>query len=372
MKIIRVLHVLGGLNSGGMESMIMNYYRNLDRSKVQFDFLVFSERSFFDDEVEKLGGKIYRVTPRRKNFFKNLSEIDEFFKIHTEYKIVHIHQGILNLTALKKANKYKVPNIIVHSHGVDLKQLKKLRIYNEFYIKPKVSKLANNYFACSESVVKHIFSNNIVKSKKYNIIKNAIDCEKFIYNNDIRNKVRNQFNINNKFVIGHVGAFLTVKNHKFILKIFKEVCKKNNDSVLLLVGAGPLENEILREIEDLNLKDKVILVGKAHNVNELMQAMDIFLLPSYFEGLPLVTIEAQASGLKCFISDNITKEISLTNLIEFISLNKSANYWASEIIKYNNNYDRINTKNMIEKSGFDIKKQSKVLQEFYIKKMRIN
>lgn len=361
---IRVLHVIGGLNAGGMESMIMNYYRNINRDKVQFDFLVFSPKSFFDDEVLRLGGNIYRITPRRKNFFKNIKEIDDFFKNHTEYKIVHIHQGAFNLTQLRKAAKYNVPIRIAHSHGINIKYLKELKWYIKFYLKPHVSKLATHYFVCSPDIANHIFSDTIVNDKKYVYMKNAIDLERFSYNLNTRNDIRSKLNIENKFVIGHIGAFLPVKNHEFILDVFLNVKKSRKDAILLLIGGGELEEKIKDKANQIGVKESVIFLGVRSDTNILLQAMDAFIFPSIFEGLPVAMLEAQASGLNCFASSNISRDVDISGLVKFVSLKESPLFWANKILE--TRYNRPNNTKVLYKTEFNIKNQALWLEEFYL------
>ncbi|WP_163538992.1 glycosyltransferase [Gracilibacillus sp. YIM 98692] len=369
---VRILHVLGGLNSGGMATMIMNYYRNLDRDKIQFDFLVSQKESFYDDEVIRLGGKIHRITPRKNNLVKNIQEIENFFKnYHNDYKIIHIHQGVLNLSFLKKAKKYNIPVVIAHSHGINKNHLKYLKIYNQFYAKPTISYLATDYFSCSEKMVNHIFNDNILKSEEYYLMRNAIDTEKFKFEMNNRKKLREKYQLENKFIIGHVGTFLEVKNHEFIIDTFKEITNIKDHSVLMLIGDGKLKDRIINKVNEMNLSDKVIFLGLRNDVNELMSLMDGLIFPSLYEGYPLVLIEAQTSGLQCFISDSIDGGIKLTNLINFLSLKERPIDWAKKIcqmyepnhINYRKDYYE-----RIIKCGFSIKEEAQKLQKFYLDK----
>lgn len=359
MEQVRILHVVPNMNSGGLENLIMNLYRNIDRSKIQFDFLVhYQKKGIFDDEIEKLGGKIYRFTFREdNNIIKYIRDLNKFFKEHTEYKIVHGHMASLGYIYLGIAKKYKVPVRIAHSHGTSY--LKTLKGYVKF-ITFKFAKYKSNVnFACSTEAGQYLFG----KKRKFEFIPNAIDMQKFEYNKKIREEVRRKLGIDDKIVIGNVGRFNLQKNHKFIIDIFNGVRKKKKEVILLLVGDGELHKDIEKQIQQLGIEEDVKLLGVRKDTNELYQAMDIFLMPSLFEGLPLAGVEAQASNLKCFFSNTITREVQISNNIEFLSLELKAEQWADIIIK-NFNYDRKNVK--ITNRNFDIKNLAKQMEKRYI------
>lgn len=363
---IRVLHCVYGMNRAGLETFIMNIYRNIDRSKVQFDFLVRTPKKCdYDDEIYSLGGKIYYVPSRRRGIIKSLKIIDEFFRNHNEYNIIHSHVSSLSdVTVLKMAKKYGVKCRIIHSHSTN--QLgnpvhKFLHRYNQLFIKS----YATDYFACSNSAAKWMYPSNLYNKKEFKIIKNGIEPEKYIYNEDIRNRKRIELGVKDKFVVGHIGRFHPVKNHKFIVDIFHEIFKRERDSFLLLVGDGEMREEIEKKVEDLGLKNNVLFTGVRTDIPDLLQAMDVFLFPSIFEGLPVTLIEAQASGLKCFVSDNvITREVNVSNLVQFISLKNSAQHWAEKILA-SRKYHRISTIDSIRIAGYDIREIAKELQYWY-------
>lgn len=359
---IRILHIVTYMGRGGLETMIMNYYRNIDRSKVQFDFLTHrQERWDYDDEIEKLGGKIYRL-PRLNPFSPSyLKALDGFFKEHKEYKIVHCHQDCLSGIPLKYAKKNGVPFTIAHSHNAN--QDKNLKYLVKLIAKNNISKYSDHLFACGKEAGEWMF-----KTSDFEILNNAIDTKRYIYNEEKSLEMKEKLGVTDKFVIGHVGRFRLQKNHSFIIDIFKEVCKKEPNSTLLLVGDGPLEEEIKKKVDDLGLLDKVKFLGARDDVNDLMQAMDVFILPSLFEGFPLTMIETQASGLNCIISDKVPKECIVTKNVKSISLEKSPKYWANEIIK-SKNKERKNLYNEIQDAKFDIKSNAIGLQEFYLKNM---
>lgn len=360
MQTIRVLHIVPNMQQGGIENFLMNIYRNIDREKVQFDFLVhYQKKYFFDDEIEKLGGKIYRLSVREdNNLIKYIHDLNKFFKEHNEYRIVHGHMASLGYFYLNAAKENGVPIRIAHSHGANY--LKTLKGYTKSFLFKLFKLPANIYWACSNEAGKFLFG----KNTKFELIPNAINMKKFIYNIDIRSEVRNELNLNNKLVIGHVGRFNLQKNHSFILDIFNEIHKINSNTVLILIGSGELEKNIKEKINKLKLNDDVKLLGIRNDVNRIYQAMDLFLMPSLFEGLPLTGVEAQASKLRCFFSDVITNEVKITNNIKFIPLSETPKKWAELMLK-EAYYNRDAVK--IENDRFNIINLSKELQQKYIK-----
>lgn len=360
---IRILHIVTYMGRGGLETMIMNYYRNIDRSKVQFDFLTHrQERWDYDDEIEKLGGKIYRL-PRLNPFSPSyLKALDGFFKEHKEYKIVHCHQDCLSGIPLKYAKKNGVPFTIAHSHSSN--QNKDLKYLVKLAAKKNICKYSDYLFACGKEAGEWMF-----KTSDFEILNNAIDTKKYIYNKEKSLKIKEDLGITDKFVIGHVGRFRKEKNHDFIIDIFKEVCEKEPNSILLLVGDGPLEEEIKKKVNSLGLEDKVKFLGARDNVNDLMQAMDVFLMPSLYEGFGIVLMEAQASGLKCVISDSIPTDAIITQKVKRLSLDDDISTWVKEILS--NKSERKEGIEDIEKSKYDIKSNAKWLENFYIERWSV-
>ena len=358
---IRVLQVVTYMGRGGLETMLMNYYRNIDRDKVQFDFLTHrDERWDYDDEIESLGGKIYHL-PKLNPFSKSyLNALDKFFKEHKEYQIVHCHQDCLSGVVLKVAKKNGVKFTIAHAHSAS--QDKNLKYIIKTLAKKNIKKYSDKMFACGEEAGKWMF-----ETDNFEVLNNAIDTDLYTYNKEKADKVKKEFDIENKFVVGHVGRFNYPKNHKFIIDVFYEVQKIKEDSVLMLVGDGDLRHEIEQKVQDLGLSDKVIFTGVRSDVNDLMQGMDVFLFPSLYEGLPVTMVEAQASGLKCIISDKVPFECKMTENVVVVKLEESPQKWAKEVIKYEK-YERKNTKEEIVKANFDIKANAKYLQKFYLNK----
>lgn len=360
---IRVLQVVTYMGRGGLETMLMNYYRNIDRDKVQFDFLTHrDERWDYDDEIESLGGKIYHL-PKLNPFSKSyLNALDKFFKEHKEYQIVHCHQDCLSGVVLKVAKKNGVRFTIAHSHNAN--QDKNLKYIIKVFEKRKIPKYADKLFACGDEAGRWMFNTD-----NFEVLNNAIDADLYTYNKEKADKVKKEFGIENKFVVGHVGRFNPQKNHEFLIAVFNEVQKIKEDSVMMLVGDGDLRPEIEQKVRDLGLSDKVIFTGVRSDVNDLMQGMDVFLFPSLYEGLGIVLIEAQAAGLKCIISDNIPKDGVLADDVTCISLTQSPVIWANEILK-NQEYKRTDNKEIIKKANYDIKNNAKTLEQFYIENAR--
>lgn len=357
---IRVLHVVTHMNRGGLETMIMNYYRHIDRNKVQFDFLTHRDgEKDYDGEIEKYGGRIYHL-PLLNPFSKNyLNQLDQFFDQHREYKIVHSHLDCMSAYPLKAAKKYGVPVRIAHSHTTS--QKKDIKYWIKLYSKRMIPKYATDLFACSENAGRWMFG-----KEKFIVIKNAIDTKKYIYNEDIARIKRKELGVSDRFVIGHVGSFNYPKNHEFLVDVFSEVHKKNNSSILLLVGMGELEEKIKDKVHKLNLDSDVIFLGVRSDIPDILQAMDVFVFPSMYEGLPVALVEAQASGLPCIVSDRVTEEIAITKEVLYLSLDERKQKWADIILSQNlkrkNEYERI------KKTNFDIDANARWLEKYYIKK----
>ena len=360
----RVLHVIQRMEAAGSQTLLMNLYRNIDRSRLQFDFLVhYKEKQFFDSEIEELGGKVYRLSVREDyNFVKYYSQLNKFFQEHDEYKVVHGHMHSLGAVYLNCAKRRGVPVRIAHSHSNS--SARNMKRYIKEIMINLYKKNANYLFACSKDAGKYMFGDS-----EFSVINNAIDSEKFIFNSDIRNKLREELNIKNKFVLGHVGRFEIPKNHNFLIEVFSEYCKMNNDAVLLLIGTGSLEEKIREKVNKLELAGKVIFLGNRRDVEQLYQAMDVFLFPSLFEGLGIVAVEAQAAGLPCICSENLPNEINLSTLFHPISLKDSISMWTKKIkIESESNKQRIDMSDSIKKAGYDIKYLAREMENFYLSK----
>lgn len=358
---VRILHVVTYMGRGGLETMLMNYYRHIDRSKVQFDFLVHRDfEADYDQEILSLGGRIYhlpRLNPFSIHYHK---ELNSFFKNHPEYQIVHVHQDCMSSIALKAAHRNHVSVRIAHSHSSS--QDKNIKYFIKRYFMRSIPQYATHLFACGEEAGNWMFN-----GANYQIVRNAIDSKLFSYNKNIRNKIRNEFNFsNNQIVIGHVGRFNYPKNHNFLIDVFNEVHKIINNSKLLLVGTGDLEDKIKEKVNSFNLANNVLFVGNRDDVNELMQAMDIFVFPSYYEGLGIVAVEAQAAGLPVIKSNYVPDQCIMTPNVYTLSLSNSSKEWANQIVDIMKKYKRTNTSHYIIENQYDISTNAKWLEKFYI------
>ena len=359
---IRILQVVNNMHRAGLETMLMNYYRYMDKEKIQFDFLTHRpERDDYDDEIESMGGKVYyapRLYPQ--NYPAYFKYMDNFFKEHPEYKIMHSHIDAMSYLPLKAAKKAGVPIRIAHSHNTSIDKDFKLPL--KLYYKSRITSVANYYYACGKEAGKFLFP-----GKEYTVIPNAIETDKFKFDEITRNKKRKELGISDELVFGHVGRISYQKNHKFLVEIFHEIVKKNRNSLLLLIGVGEKEEEVRRQVTELGLEDKVRFLGNRADVFELYQAMDAFILPSFFEGIPVVGVEAQYAGLPCFFSDKVPSEVAFNGKCIFVSLKHSADDWAESILKYD--YKKgLNERNNgpVKESLYDIKNAYKLLENYYL------
>ena len=360
--------VVGSLDCGGAESLVMNLFRNIDRSKIVFDFAVHTDyRGFFADEVESLGGKIYHFPKYRIiNGIKFRKCWKKFFQEHQgEYQIIHTHHSSSVAMILKIAKKFGLYTI-AHSHSAGWD--KSLIGLGNRLLSHGTRKVADHFFACSYLAAVAEFGKKVADDKsRCEIIANGVPADKYIFNEEIRHTIRKELNLNDDVhIYGHVGRFVYAKNHQYLIKVFNEILKKDPSSYLLLLGDGDLKNEIVDQIEKLGIKDHVLMPGLVKNVNEYLQAMDYFVFPSNYEGLPVVLVEAQASGLRCLKSDVITNEVDVTDLVDALSIKEEPVIWAEKILQ-NVDYSRQNTYEIIKKSGFDISSSVSYLTNFYKK-----
>ncbi len=329
---IKILHVLGALNCGGAENMVMNFFRALKDGDISFDFILHtSEKCFFTDEALDLGATIYSCPKYRLyNHFAYKKWWENFFKNHPEYKIVHCHVRSTAYIICRAASEYGVKTI-VHSHSTsDGKGLSS--IIKKIYRK-KIADNADYFFSCSDNAGKWLFGNNIISSDRYFLIPNAIDISKYRPDEKIADEVRDELNLQDKKVYLHAGRFIKAKNHKFLIKLFERIYAQDRSSVLLLAGDGKLQKSIEKKVKRSGLEGAVVFLGVRADLNRIMQAAQIFLFPSLWEGLPLTVIEAQAAGLHCFVSDSVTTDVCVTPLVSRLRVTgkEALNIWAREV-----------------------------------------
>ena len=355
---IRILQVVTHMDRGGLETMLMNYYRQIDRTHVQFDFL--THRDYDGDyggEIRELGGLIYHLpvlNPFSPGYRKKLGQ---FFDEHPEYRIVHVHQDCMSSVILQVAKEHGVPVRIAHSHNSN--QIKNIKYPIKLVFRHFIARYATKLLACGEEAGRWMFC-----GAPYEILNNAIPAERYTFDAEKCRMQREKWKIeSDELVVGHVGSFTVPKNHLFLLDVFHAL-QKRIPAKLMLVGDGDLRREIEDKIQKLELAAKVIFTGVRSDVADLLQAMDVFVFPSLHEGLPMTMVEAQASGLPCVISDRVPLECKLTENVQLLSLADSPARWAERVIDATK-ITRRNTYEEIKAAGYDIVENAKKLQKMY-------
>jgi glycosyltransferase involved in cell wall biosynthesis len=364
---IRVLHVLGNIQLGGAESRIMDLYRHLDRSRVQFDFLIHTDKEgHFDKEILQLGGRIFRV-PRFQlyNYFSYRRAMADFFREHHEFKAVQGHMTSTAAIYLPLAKKAGIPVTIAHarSAGVD----KGLKGTLTGWMRRNLSRKADHLFTCSRLAGISVFGEKAVREGKTIFIPNAIDCQAFAYNEKKREELRRELGIEGKYVIGHVGRFHYAKNHEYLLRVFADLCGRKESGAeyaLLLLGEGGGMERARQLAGELGVDRCVHFLGNHSNVYDYYQAMDYFVYPSRFEGLPGTVVEAQAAGLKVLMSDTICGEVAVTGLVHTMSITGEPSGWADYIME-TGVYERRSHVEEMKRAGFDVGAQAERMMAFY-------
>ena len=367
-KPVIVAQIMGKWIGGGVESVIMNYYRHLDRTKVQFDFICDEDSTRIPyDEIKKLGGRVFLV-PKYQKLHKYLKALEELFR-KNHYRIVHSNVNTLSVFPLYAAKKAGVPIRISHSHSTSNAREWKRNIIKNI-LRPFSKKYATDYFACSELAGRYLFGNKTFDRGEVKIIHNAIDLDKFKFDPEARKKLRKELGIDDEtIVIGHVGRFVQTKNHHFLVYTFKKYHNKNPNTKLLLIGTGPLEEKIRAQVKKLNLEDSVLFLGQRNDTNKLYSVMDIFCLPSLYEGLPVAGIEAQAAGLPCVYSDKVTIEADAANNTYYASIKNIYSYLQTLEQAIVN---RVKNRNNIKFSKhFQISSNVNILEKFYQQPLRV-
>lgn len=362
---IRVLQMIGSLELGGSQAMIMNIYRNIDRNAIQFDFIVDRiEHMEYKEEIETLGGIVYTMpTFKGTNVIEIKRAWRKFFLQHTEYKVLHSHVRSYASLYIPIAKKNGITTII-HSHstsngrGVQA-MIKKMMQYSLRY-------QADYLFSCSDKAGAWLFGKSALKHKNYKMISNAIDSQRFAFDEDKRIEIRKELHIENKFVVGNVGRLVIPKNHQFLIDIFISVLHKDANSCLLLVGDGELRNLLEKKCQQLGIQDAVMFLGSQSYVEKYYMAMDVFVFPSLWEGLGIAAVEAQAAGLSCVISDRVPKEVDIgSGLISIVRISDNSEKWADKIVAQKGK-TRISQTKAIKNAGFDISNSAYRLQQFYL------
>lgn len=358
---LRILHAVVNMNRGGAETLIMNLYRHTDRTKIQFDFLT-SKDGDFDEEIRSLGGRIHRIPYiDQTGYLGYVRALNHFFQTHSGYTIVHSHMDMMSGLILRAARKGKVPVRIAHSHNTRSEGGRAARLFKR-YAGTYIPRTATHRLACSTEAADWLFPG---QRKKVAILNNGIDPALFTYSDSSRRAVRAEWQVNDStLVIGHVGRFNHQKNHDLLLDIFKGVQDVIANSILVLVGEGPLKGQMVQKAKELGIERRVRFLGIRADVQQVMQGFDAFVFPSHHEGLPVTLIEAQASGLCCFVSDAVTAEADLgLGLMSFLS-NRSVEQYVNAIANAKRPKRKIADDSLIRR-GFDIRATAGWLQHYY-------
>ena len=376
MKKIKLLFYTELWANAGIESVIMSLFRNFDLSKISVDIMASQNLSnFYDREIQQLGGrKIITLHEKYSSPAKRmLANQNAFAKIirENQYDIVHLHMcNAASMVYGKIAKENGAKIVVYHSHNTNLSinhRMIKTVVHN--LCKWKYEKYADILFSCSDLASKWMFTNRSIKQNKVILIKNAIDLDKFAYNEKVREEYRKKLSIEDNFVVGHIGRFAVAKNHSFIIDVFAALHKKNANSTLLLIGEGEDELKIKKKVKHMGLSDSVIFYGTTKEIPQLLWSMDVFILPSLFEGNPVVGIEAQAASTPCVFSNTITKMCKLTDIVTYLSLDETPEKWAETIIRVGKK-KRVNTTEQMKKEGYDIHMVAAKVQESYEKALR--
>lgn len=361
---IRVAIIGGKIDSGGKKNLIMEYYRHIDRTKIQFDFICDSDSQAIPyEEIQSLGGRVYEITPYQ-NIFKNMADMKKLFK-ENKYPIVHAYNSTMNVFPMYVAKRCRIPVRISESlsmaHDGDWKTiLKKI-------LRPMSKWFANYYMACGTDCGRWQFGDKFFEAGNVDVFKTAINTTFNAYNPEVRERTRKAFGWEDKIVIGHIGRFTAQKNSIHMIEIFAAIAKKEPKAVLCLIGDGELKDAMMKRIEELNISKHVDYLGRREDIQQFYNAMDCFILPSLYEGLPVVGLEAECCGLPMFFSTEITREANACELGYFIDLNDSEDFWADEILKVvkTNVFKRRSYAKEVAESGFDSKFEALRMQKYY-------
>ena len=363
---LRVLHSVSNMARAGIETMLMNYYREMDTRLIQFDFLANKPApGEYDQEIRDRGGRVFvspGLNPLRYPLYKRF--VADLLRGNPDIRIVHAHNEAMGYYALQSAKSVGIPVRIAHAHNTRI--IRDYKYPLKLVCKRLLPGAATDYWSCGKDAGIYYFG-----KKRWNesgfILRNAIDVSRFAFQPEIRQRLRQSYGLENCFVIGHVGRFNVQKNHSRLLDIFAEIAAAVPDARLVLIGVGELEQAAREKVRALSLEEKALFLGQMANVNEWYQAMDCFILPSLFEGLPVVGIEAQAAGLPCFFSDRVTDEVLLSPHARKVSLDAPNAEWAKEILAGKQaKTSRERGIDLIRQAGYDIRQEARKLQKLYL------
>ncbi len=357
------------MRNGGVESALLGYYKYIDKSKIQYDFIIDEDSVHVPEkQMTKSGGRIIVIPPYQKQFAYQKALHKIFTQNH--YPLVFSHINSLSVFPLFAAWKAGIPVRVALSQST-AGQGEFLRNVMKYTLRLFSKTFATEYCACSKLAGQWLFGKRAMNSGRVLIWPNAIELERFAYNEAVRNEMREYLKLNDKFVVGHAGRFANQKNHKFLIDIFAEIHRMRSDAVLLLAGDGPLMDEIARKVMDLGLNDSVIFLGSVNNLEKYYQAMDVFIFPSFYEGLGIVAVEAQVAGLPTICSTELPEEANVCKNFRAVSLKKSAHEWADEALKLCENHVRRDMSNEAREHGFDVKVQAAKMSKWYYRLLGI-
>lgn len=365
MKKIHVLRIIGECASGGTEAIALNYYKNFDHDQIAMDFLFYGPSlPRFKEELEKYGDKVFNVDYYSKHLIKSCRQIKKIVK-SGNYDVVHSQLNSLSFFPLFSAKLGGASVRLASNHSTSNFKYEKGKSILKNLLKPSVKLVATDYAACSRHAGEWMFGKKDFSQGKVKIIYNALELQKFSFSKEIREKIRERENWKNKIIVGHVGRLSTQKNHMFLLDVFSEFKKTHENALLLLVSDGKMYDTIMEKVKKLELDNSVLFFGTRFDINELMQAMDIFVFPSLYEGLGNVINEAQTSGLPCLVSTNVPNEVDITDSVKHLSLNENAKTWAKQMSVLLNETERENQIEKMRLANYDVKIESKKLVEYY-------
>jgi len=354
------------MDRAGIETMLMNYYRHMDRTKIQFDFLCNKQKpGAYEDEIRALGGRIYR-TPglNPAKYPRYLRYMKAVFRENPGYRIAEGHNGAFALYALYAAKVNGVPVRIAHSHNASLGLDWKLPL--KLVCRLLLPAVLTQRFACGRAAAECMYGKTAAAEGGYEWIPNAIETDRFLFNRDTRSRLRAEYGLSDKHVVGHIGRFVLQKNHAFLLKVFSQLAKLDDKARLVLLGDGAGLEKMKRKTVRLGIAEKVLFMGNVPNANEWYQAFDCFVLPSLWEGLPVVGIEAQAADLPCVFSDRVTREAALSGRVEFLSLKSPVERWTDALERALARTEREDRAKLIADSGYDVSLETVRLQNRYL------
>lgn len=364
---VRVLHELSALDGGGVAKLLFDYYSNMNKEKVHFDFLIYDyyDEGIYEKPLREMGCTIHKI-PRIKKSKKGYLQGMKNVIANGNYDVVHSHMGARGLFVMYFAQRYGVKKRIAHSHiayepvtGMKRCLNKMLSVVTKFF--------ATDLFACGQDAGLYMWGKKCSEKGKIRIMTNAVDTSSFTFSPEIREAKRKELGVEDKTVIGIVGRLSSQKNYPFLFRVYKKLLETNSNVILVVVGRGIEEEEIKRQAKQLDIDKQILFLGVRNDVPELLNAFDLFVLPSLYEGLPVVLIEAQANGLRQIVSDKITKEMDITDLIHFLPIENSEEQWVDSINQSENNVMyRAKYSREVAQAGYDIKVESKKMEQFYL------